>query len=318
MQVLYVADGQLRYCTNYAQPAWLPHEALLRVRLAGICTTDLEIIKGYIPEYRGVLGHEFVGEVVASADARWHGRRVVASINIGCGHCPVCLQNGPEHCPNRQTLGIHNRDGVFADYVAVPLANLHLVPDHVPDEAAVFAEPLAAALRVRELVHLRPSTDVAVIGPGRLGMLVGMVLALDGTAVTFLGRSQASLALPAQLGFTTAVASDLPDNQFDVVVEATGNEAGFAQAIRLVRPLGTIALKSTFAGQSQLNLTKLVVSEIQVQGSRCGPFAPAMNLLSLGHLPLQSMVAQTFPLAEGAAALAYAAQPNVRKVLLRP
>lgn len=318
MQALFVTDGQLHYSAEYAQPSWQPDEALLRVRLAGICTTDIEILKGYVPGFTGVLGHEFVGEVVASADAAWHGRRVVASINIGCGHCAICQKDGPEHCPTRQTLGIHRRQGTFADYVAVPLRNLHLVPDEVSDEAAVFTEPLAAALRLRQQLHIRPLMQAAVIGPGRLGLLAGQVLALDGTAVTFLGRSQASLALPAQLGFATALASELPDNQFDLVIEATGNEAGFAQAIRLVRPLGTIGLKSTFASSSTLNLNKLVVSEITVRGTRCGPFAPALRLLAQGRVQVAPLIAQTFPLSEGVAAFAYATQPNVRKVLLRP
>jgi threonine dehydrogenase-like Zn-dependent dehydrogenase len=318
MQALYLHAGQLEYRPDYPTPTPGAGEALVRVRLAGICSTDLEMVKGYIPNFAGVLGHEFVGEVVEAAESGWHGRRVVASINIGCGVCAVCLGQGPEHCPNRQTLGIHQRDGIFAEYVALPLANLLEVPANVPDEAAVFTEPLAAALRIREQIRLRPSARTAVIGPGRLGLLLGQVLALDGTAVIMLGRSPQSLELPAQLGLQTAGAHDLPDDSFDLVVEATGNEAGFTQALRLVRPLGTIILKSTFAARSQLDLTKIVVSEISVIGSRCGPFAPALRLLAANAINTHALIAAEFPLAEGLAALEYAAQPGVRKVLLRP
>lgn len=318
MQAVVLQAGQLTYLQDYPTPTPQPNEVLVRVRLAGICTTDLEMEKGYIPGFQGVLGHEFVGEVVSGSDERWHGRRVVASINIGCGTCPVCLGQGPEHCPHRQTLGIHQRDGIFADYVALPVSNLLEVPATVSDEAAVFTEPLAAAVRIREQVRVRPSADTAVIGPGRLGLLVGQVLALDGTAVTMLGRHVSTLELPAQLGLQTALADDLPDNSFDFVVEATGNESGFAQALRLVRPLGTIILKSTFAAQSQINLTKIVVSEISVIGSRCGPFAPAMRLLAANAVNVQALISAEFPLADGLAAFEMAARYGVRKVLLRP
>jgi threonine dehydrogenase-like Zn-dependent dehydrogenase len=215
-------------------------------------------------------------------------------------------------------LGIHQRDGIFAEYVALPLANLFEVPENVPDEAAVFTEPLAAALRIREQVRLRPSAQTAVIGPGRLGLLVGQVLALAGTAVLMLGRTPESLELPVQLGLQTALAHDLPDDSFDLVVEATGNEAGFAQALRLVRPLGTIILKSTYAARSQLDLTKIVVSEINLVGSRCGPFAPALRLLAANAINTQLLINAEFPLAEGLAAFAVARQPGVRKVLIRP
>ncbi|HRQ41896.1 MAG TPA: alcohol dehydrogenase catalytic domain-containing protein [Chloroflexota bacterium] len=323
MQALYLQSGQLTYHPDFPQPTPAPGEALIRVRLAGICTTDLEIVKGYVPNFQGVLGHEFVGEVIASSnegapDERWHGRRVVGSINLGCGLCPVCMAHGPEHCPQRRVLGIIQKDGVFADYVTLPQANLLEVPPEVPDEAAVFTEPLAAALRIREQVLVQPTARTAVIGPGRLGLLVGQVLALAGTAVTLLGRTTHSLELPARLGLATGLVNDYADDSFDLVVEATGNEAGFAQALRLVRPLGTLILKSTYAGSSQLNLTKLVVGEITVVGSRCGPFAPALRLLAQDAVNVGALIEAEYPLADGLAALAHAAQPGVRKVLLRP
>lgn len=322
MQALYLAGSQLKYLDDYPEPELQPGEALIRVSLAGICTTDLEIVKGYAG-FQGVLGHEFVGVVEAApSEPGWIGRRVAGTINLGCRQCAVCLGEGPEHCPERTVLGIIGKDGAFADLLTLPLANLHPVPDEVPDEAAVFTEPLAAALRIREQVRVRPTARTAVVGPGRLGLLVGQVLALGGTAVTMLGRSRESLVLPAQLGLETGLVEEFPDNSFDFVVEATGNEAGFAQSLRLVRPLGTLILKSTFAGEATLNLTKLVVAEIRVIGSRCGPFAPALRLLAQRApqeaIRVQDLIEAEYPLRSGLAAFARAAQPGVRKVLLRP
>ncbi len=322
MHAVYLENGTVTVRTDYPMPVAQPGEALLRVRLAGICATDLELVKGYAG-FTGVLGHEFVAEVVAvngseAEQARWNGRSVIGSINIGCGHCPTCRQDGPEHCPNRQAVGIHSHDGAFADYVTLPLANLHEVPAGVADEAAVFTEPLAAALRIREQVVVRPGEKTAVIGPGRLGLLVGQVLALTGNDVVMLGRSQSSLALPAQLGLATALAGDLPDASFGLVAEVTGNEAGFAQALRLVRPQGTIILKSTFHGRPCIDLTKLVVSEIKVVGSRCGPFAPALRLLANHAIATKPLIEATYPLTEALTAFTHAAQPGVRKILLQP
>lgn len=318
MKGLFLENGQLRLRTDLPKPVPGPDEALVRISLAGICSTDLEMVQGYIPGFRGVLGHEFVGVVEAAPESSWHGRRVVASINIGCGECDVCRRQGPEHCPNRTVLGIHNRDGIFAEYAAIPQTNLLPVPDNVPDETAVFTEPLAAALRIREQVKVRPTAKTAVVGPGRLGMLIGQVLALAGTEVTMLGRREVSLELPARLGLATALVDSLPDDSFDFVVEATGNEAGFAHSLRLVRPLGTLILKSTFAGKSRLDLTKLVVGEINVVGSRCGPFAPALRLLSRQRVDVRSLIDGAYSLDDGLAAFAQAAQPGVRKILLRP
>lgn len=321
MQILSLANGRLTYQSDYPKPELSSGEARLAISLAGICSTDLEIVKGYVPGFQGVLGHEFVAVVEAVGDpvhAGWIGRRVVGSINVGCGDCHFCRSSGPEHCVRRRVLGIHNWDGVFADFAVLPVANLLPVPDGVPDETAVFTEPLAAALRIREQVVVRPSARTAVVGPGRLGLLVGLVLALDGTDVTILGRRESSLTLPAQLGLPTGLVDSFGDDSFDFVVEATGNEAGFAQALRLVRPLGTLILKSTFAGQASLNLTKLVVAEITVVGSRCGPFAPALRLLAHDAVPVQALIDGEYPLSQGVAAFEHAARSGVRKILFRP
>jgi threonine dehydrogenase-like Zn-dependent dehydrogenase len=317
MQALYVENGELSYRSDLPMPAAGPNEALVKVLIAGICSTDLEIIKGYAG-VQGILGHEFVGLVEAASDEAWVGKRVVGTINIGCRECAICLGQGPEHCPQRTVLGIINRPGVFADYVALPLANLIAVPDDVPDERAVFTEPLAAALRIREQLPVRPTARVAIVGPGRLGLLIGQVLALAGGDVTMLGRSTHSLALPQRLGLKTGMVDRGDDNSFDMVVEATGNEAGLAHALRLVRPLGVLVMKSTYAGAATVNLTKLVVGEITVVGSRCGPFEPALRLLSRGQIEVGTLIEGEYSLAEGLAAFAHAAQSGTRKVLLRP
>jgi threonine dehydrogenase-like Zn-dependent dehydrogenase len=326
MQALYLQDGRLTFDPHYPQASPQPGEALIRLRLAGICSTDLELVKGYAG-FEGVLGHEFVGEVVAvnpPVEANgvrldlWLGRRVVGTINLGCRRCPVCLADGPEHCPERTVLGIINQDGAFADYLTLPLANLLPVPEAVSDETAVFTEPLAAALRIREQIVVAPSARVAVVGPGRLGLLIGQVLALAGTAVTMLGRRPESLVLPASLGLPIGLVDEAPDDAFDVVVEATGNEAGLAHSLRLVRPLGTLVLKSTFHGRAHVDLTKLVVAEITVVGSRCGPFAPALRLLEKGAVEVRATIEAEYPLCDGLEAFAHAARPGARKILLRP
>ena len=318
MQALFLENGQITYRRDYPTPKPEPGEALIRVKLAGICTTDLEMVIGYRENFSGVLGHEFVGVVEQAPDAAWHGRRVVGGINIGCNQCAVCRRQGPEHCPNRRVLGIQAKDGVFADYITLPLDSLLAVPDNVPDEAAVFTEPLAAALRVREQVLIKPSAKTAVIGPGRLGLLVGQVLALAGTDVVMIGRTRHSLERPLALGLTSGLAADFAGQQFDVIVEATGNEAGWNTAMQLIRPLGTIILKSTFVGKPQIAMSDLVVREITVVGSRCGPFAPALRLLAEGKINTKALIDAEYPLRQGLIAFTHAAKPGVRKVLLRP
>ncbi len=215
-------------------------------------------------------------------------------------------------------LGIIDKDGIFADYATLPVANLLPVPDSIPDEAAVFTEPLAAALRIREQIVVRPSARAAVVGPGRLGLLIAQTLGLAGTNVTVLGRRAASLGLPRQLGLATGLVDEAADISYDLVVEATGNDAGFAHSLRLVRPRGTLVLKSTFHGQAHLSLTKLVVAEITVVGSRCGPFAPALRLLEAEAVQVRPLIEAEYPLRDGLAAFEHAARPGVRKVLLRP
>lgn len=309
-----VFDGTLRFADDYPQPKPSPDEALVRVLLAGICNTDLEIIKGYMG-FRGVLGHEFVGIVVEAPDAGIVGKRVVGEINAWCGDCPTCRAGRPTHCPHRTTLGIFGRDGAFAEYLTLPQRNLHLVPDNLSNEAAVFVEPLAAALEILEQVHIRPTDRVAVLGDGKLGLLVAQVLSLTGCALTVVGHHATKLAILARKGIPTT--TQPPDDRFDVVVECTGQAAGFDLARRLVRPRGTLVLKSTFAGTQETTLAPLVVDEITLLGSRCGPFAPALRLLAAGLIDPAPLISATYPLEEGLVAMERARQRGTLKVLLR-
>lgn len=331
MLALRLRDGAPTLHTNWPKPQTAPDEALIRVTLSGVCSTDLELVKGYAGGFSGTLGHEFVGvveETGSAADADWIGRRVVGGINLGCRRCPVCLSDGSEHCPNRTTLGIRNRDGVFAQWVTLPVVNLLEVPAEVADEDAVFTEPLAAAVRIREQINIRPTARIAVVGPGRLGLLSAQVLALGVGDVVVLGRRPETLDLPARLGLKTGLVEDQPDNAFDLVVEATGNDAGLAHSLRLARPQGTLVLKSTFSGNADVSLTKLVVSELTVVGSRCGPFAPALRLLAANvaagesaraglSVQVRPLIDAEYPLSDALTAFDHAARPGVRKVLIR-
>ncbi len=320
MRALLFHDRQLRLDDHYPDPQPAPGEVLVQVLLAGICATDLEVVRGYAG-FSGVLGHEFVGCVIA-CDARpaLVGQRVVAEINIGCGACGPCRAGRREHCQQRRVLGIRGRDGVFADLVAVPVENLHVVPDNVPDEAAVFTEPLAAALRIQEQINLRPADRVVVLGDGRLGQLVARSLAALGCELVVQGRShdRRGMALLRAAGIATAAAGEVPPGWADVVVECTGSPAGFDQALALLRPEGVLVLKSTYAGPGAINLSRVVVDEIRVVGSRCGPFQPALAALASGAVDPRPMIDAVYPLAEGLAALEHAARRGALKVLIQP
>ncbi len=293
-----------------------PGEALVRVRVAGVCNTDLELVRGYYP-FTGVPGHEFVGEVEAAPGApEWVGRRVVGEINAACARCAACARQEPTHCERRTVLGIKGRDGALAEHLVLPIANLHIVPDSVPDEVAVFTEPLAAACRITEQVALE-GRRVVVIGDGKLGLLAAQVIAQGGADLLVIGRHPDKLSHLSRRGIATAL--NAPQGlRADVVVECTGNPDGFAMARRLVRPRGTIVLKSTYHGEAQVNLSAAVVDEVTLVGSRCGPFAPALALLTAGRVDVTPLVHARFRLAEAGAAFAEAARPGVLKVLVMP
>jgi alcohol dehydrogenase len=312
-----VYDGQLRLADDYPQPAPVPREALVRVKLAGICNTDLEITRGYMG-FHGVLGHEFVGVVERCQDPDWVGQRVVGEINCYCGTCPTCLAGNPTHCPQRTTLGIGGRDGALADYCVLPLRNLHTVPGNVADEEAVFTEPLAAALEIQEQVHILPTQRVIVLGDGKLGLLVAQVLRLSGCDLLVVGRHQDKLAILEHQGIPARLASAEAKLTADVVIDCTGHAEGFAAARAMVRPRGTLVLKSTFHGQNEVSLTSIVVDEVTLVGSRCGPFAPALRLLAMGLVDVKSLIAATYRLEQGLAAFDHARSRGVLKVLVRP
>ena len=311
-----VWDGQhLQLQTAYPTPSVTDTEALVHVRLAGICATDVQILQGYMG-FQGVPGHEFVGEV-CEGPAALVGQRVVGEINFACGRCPVCARGLERHCPTRRVMGIFHADGSFAEYVSVPVANLHVVPDSVTDEAAVFTEPLAAACEILEQVHVRPDDDIVVLGDGKLGLLCAQVLHSAGARVCVVGKHPDKLARLQPLGIPTVVLSNWQPRQVDVVVEATGATAGLQLAMDMLRPRGTLVLKSTIATAHTLSLAPLVIHEITLVGSRCGRFAPALQALARQRVAVTPLIDTVYPLTEGITALAHAARPGTLKILLR-
>ena len=308
-------DGSLRVDLAAARPRPRPGEALIRVRMAGICNTDLEVVHGY-KSFRGVLGHEFVGEVVDCDDGRWTGRRVCGEINVGCGECERCAAENRGHCARRQVLGMLGRDGAFADFLTLPVVNLHAVPRSLADEAAVFVEPLAAAYEILQQVSLDPAMRVVVLGDGKLGLLCVQVLATSGADVTLVGKHPDKLSLAASWSVRTTLLASAGCLEADVVVEATGTAGGIERAAEIVRPRGTIVLKTTVADAAPIDLSPIVVKEVTVVGSRCGPFDRAIEGLSGGGIDVTSLVDACYPLSEGLAAMEHAARPGALKVLL--
>jgi alcohol dehydrogenase len=313
-----VYDGELKLVPDYPLPIPSSGEALIRVLLAGICNTDLEITRGYMG-YRGVLGHEFVGVVEQAPEPGWRGRRVVGEINCACGACPTCQRGDAPHCPHRTTLGIAGRDGAMAGYCALPVRNLHVVPDEVTDAQAVFVEPLAAALEILDRVHLRPTERAIVVGDGKLGLLVAQVLRLTGCSLQVVGRHADKLSILEGMGIDVCLErAVLLEALADVVVDCTGSPGGFDLARRLVRPRGRLVLKSTFQGDNPVNLTGLVVDEVTLIGSRCGPFAPALRLLAQDLVRVDDLIEDRVPLDEGVAAFERAGRRGSLKVLVEP
>ncbi len=292
-------------------------EALVRVRLSGICGTDLELARGDHP-FTGVIGHEFVGEVAEAPDPAWVGERVVGDINASCGACEACEAGRPTHCEARTVLGIVERGGAHAEYLTLPVENLHRVPASVPDEAAVFTEPLAAAVEILEQVPIESSDRVLLVGAGRLGQLVAQTLATTGADLAVVARHQHQRALLAARDIPTIDADDVAPSRYDIVVEATGSPSGFELARAAVRPRGTIVMKSTYRGELTLDLSSLVVDEITVVGSRCGPFDRALELLERGDVDPRPMITERYPLGRAVEAMETAARPDVMKVLLEP
>lgn len=290
--------------------------AIVKVHLAGVCSTDLQIFKGYM-KFRGVPGHEFVGSV-EEGPQEWLGQRVVGEINFGCGKCEFCARDLSRHCPNRTVMGILNADGAFAEYVAVPLANLHLVPDSVSDEEAVFTEPLAAAFAMLQQIQISTGDEILILGDGKLGNLCAQVLRLTGAKVTALGKHPDKLELIKRTGVRTMLLNNWKPRLFDVVVEATGSAAGLELAISAVRPRGTLVLKSTIAEAHQVSLAPVVINEINLIGSRCGVFSDALEALGAGQVSVAPLIEQLYPLEQGVEAIQHAGRTGARKILLRP
>ena len=291
--------------------------ALIRLLCGGICNTDLELKRGYYG-FAGTPGHEFVGEVVEADSRAWIGRRVVGEINLACACCDWCRRGLGRHCPNRSVLGIVKHPGAFREFLTLPERNLHALPDALPDERAVFVEPLAAACEILDQVALPCSAQVAVLGDGKLGLLIAMVLNAYGYRVHQFGRHAEKLRITQHEGVTTEVAGDnLPEAEYQWVVDATGSPEGFRRAVRMTQPRGTVILKSTIHGLVGVDTAPVIVNEITLVGSRCGRFEPALDLLQRGLIPVDQMISEQFPLAKAPQAFERAAQKGVIKVLLR-
>jgi threonine dehydrogenase-like Zn-dependent dehydrogenase len=309
-------NGDVRL-TDVAKPERGPGEALIHVRLAGICNTDLELAKGYMG-FSGILGHEFVGTVTDSNDLSLLGKRVVGEINCPCHRCRYCQLELPNHCLSRSVLGILNRNGAFAEYLTLPVENLHLVPDSIPDETAVFIEPIAAACRILEQVNVEPESKVIVLGDGKLAQLVAQVLRQRTPQVLAIGKYPWKLALMERFGVQTATVHDPVERGADIVVEATGSYEGFNRAIEVVRPEGTIVLKTTVAHPTAFDLSVPVIDELTIIGSRCGPFRMALEMLQDGKVDVGSLISQTYPLSDALNAFERAKANDVMKILIAP
>lgn len=309
-----VYDGQLRLDREMPLPVASGEQALLKILRAGICNTDLELIGGYMA-FTGILGHEFVAQVQAGPQ-EWLGKRVVGEINVADGACDFCQRGIPSQCRSRTTVGIDRHPGAFADYLALTTHNLHIVPDNVSDDAAVFVEPLAAALQILEAVHISPRDRVIVLGAGKLGMLVAQALRLTGADITVVIRRDKQAALLQKWGIAYAQPGSLPLRRANVVVDCTGTPEGFADALGLVMPRGILVLKSTYRGLPQADLTRVAVDEIRVVGSRCGPFEAALRLLAARLVDVEALIEARYPLDEALSAVRHAGQRGALKVLL--
>ena len=316
MKALHFDGQKMTFLTDYDPPK--PGETLVKINLAGICGTDIEILSGYM-SYQGIPGHEFVGVIKESQDTHLIGKRVVGEINVGCGICELCKKGLERHCPYRTVLGILRRDGAFAQYLSLPEKNLHVIPDQIRDEQAVFVEPLAAAFEIKEQINLKQESNIALVGDGRLAQLVALVLNLSCQNITCFGRHKNKLELLKNLGIKTKIGIDSDDNQkFDLVVEATGSNSGFEDTMKLIKPKGTVILKSTLASKTNLDLTSMVINEVSVIGSRCGPFGPAINALASGRISVDNLIDSTYSLEKFQDAFEQAKKPDILKVLLKP
>ena len=315
MKALWL-DKELQLGETVPIPKPGPGEALVRVLKAGICSTDLEMVKGYYP-FKGVLGHEFVGEITEAPEALHRvGERVVGEINIACGNCEFCKKGSPTHCSKRKVLGIKDWNGAFAEYLCLPLKNLLKVPDSVPDDVAVFTEPIAAALEIQKQVRINPEHHVLVVGAGRLGQLIALTTKHIGCDLQVVAKHPKQHKLLELVDITVLKDHEIQEQSFDIVIEAVGSPTGFALASAAVKPQGTIVLKSTYKGKAEIDLSSIVVNEVTLVGSRCGPFESALELLESGEIDPTPLLEKHFDLGDGLEAMEYARRPGVLKVLL--
>ena len=316
-----VFDKELKLVTDYKKPVPQKGEALIKVILGGICNTDYEITKGYM-DYAGILGHEAVGvvEEINDPDQSLLGKRVVAEISYGCKdpECPYCAEKLYRHCPNRHTLGIWRKDGCFAEYFTMPLEVLFEVPDNVPDEQAVFVEPLAAACEITEQLHIKPFEKVVILGDGKLGLITALALNAQNIDVILVGKHQNKLDIAKAQGVKTSLLSDFEtEKKYDVVVEATGSISGFETALALTKPRGTLVLKSTVAASKEFNLAPIVIDEITVLGSRCGQFGPALRLLESEKIDFSPLISAKYSVDDAINAFEKNKEKDTLKVLLK-
>lgn len=314
-----IFDETLKYVEDYEKPTPKQGEALIKVTYGGVCNTDKEITKGYMG-YKGILGHEFTGvvEEINDEDKTLLGKRVVGEINLGCKNCEWCAKDLERHCPNRSTLGILAKDGCFAEYVTLPLSNLIEIPENVPDEQAVFVEPLAAGLEILEQTHIQPCQKVMVLGDGKLGLLTALALNACGLDVLIVGKHQNKLDIAKNQGVKTQLLSEFEQApKFDVVVEATGSITGFETSVNCVKPRGTLVLKSTIAASKELNLAPIVINEITILGSRCGRFEPAMRLIASGKIDFSQMISKIYPIEQAIKAFDANNEKDTIKILLK-
>lgn len=309
-----VYDGELKV-REVPMPKPGPGEALIKVLSAGVCKTDLEILRGYM-NYTGILGHEFVGMVEDAPTKAYIGKRVVGEINCVCHQCHYCLMEMPRHCLNRTVLGIAGREGAFAEYLTLPEENLHLAPGTVRDDVLAFTEPVAAAFRITEQIPITAADRIVVLGDGKLGQLVAQVLWLYSKNLVCVGKHEWKMELLNRLGIATAHKSDPLERGADIVVEATGSHEGFARALELVRPEGTVILKTTTTHPTALEFSQPVVNEVKIIGSRCGPFRPALEALSMGNVEVRPMISAGFDLRDGVTAMIRAQESDVLKIIL--
>ena len=317
-----VFDEELKLVKDYKKPELKKGEVLIKTRMSGICNTDLEITKGYMG-YKGVLGHEFVGDVVEVYDdcnKNWIGKRVVGEINCGCNNDSWCAKGLARHCPNRQTLGIWQKDGCFSEYFTLPVENILEVPQNLSDEEATFVEPVAAAMEITEQLHIKPKDKVALLGDGKLGLCIALVLNALNVDLVHIGKHENKLEISRKAGVKTKLLKDLEDSDnksFDIVIEATGSTGGFETSLALTKPRGVLVLKSTIAAKEGLNLAPVVIDEITVLGSRCGQFEPALRLMGAKKLDIKPLISEIYPIDKALEAFEKNKKKDILKILLK-